>query len=492
MSKSYSFTPVIAAIVLVLLLAAANSHSQDLKATIELNPATGTAQVSGRFSKEAGYGKNLNLSFLLDYAGVSGLGKRFSAVTLTNNAGETVGSRPIMPGEFLAERPFIIWKYLAELKPEPSPAARAHISWLTKDEGILMLHDLLPVTQRGTAEIRIDLPPGWTISSVNKRTSGGSFVVDDIENAVFFVSATAAAREIRSAKVPLRVNLAGSWHFNDQEAAEMAEDVFAYYVKLFGDRPDREILITLRKFPPDVRPGSWEADTRGTTITILSSDTPFKSQSLQKLHEQLRHEIFHLWIPNGLNLTGNYDWFYEGFALYQSLRMAVAVNRIRFEDMLDTLSRGLAIDNGNADRMSLIDASRLRWNSSNADVYARGMLVAFISDVTILDRTKGKRSVMGLIADVHRKHHSGEKTTDGNIAVLDLMAAYDGLEPIISRYIRGKEKLDLEPVLKAAGLVQEGENAATKLKVVNKPTGRQKDLLNELGYNNWRKLSRKQ
>ena len=99
---------------------------------------------------------------------------------------------------------------------------------------------------------------------------------------------------------------------------------------------------------------------------------------------------------------------------------------------------------------------------------------------------------MGLIADVHRKHHSGEKTTDGNIAVLDLMAAYDGLEPIISRYIRGKEKLDLEPVLKAAGLVQEGENAATKLKVVNKPTGRQKDLLNELGYNNWRKLSRKQ
>ena len=42
-------------------------------------------------------------------------------------------------------------------------------------------------------------------------------------------------------------------------------------------------------------------------------------------------------IPNDVNLSGNYDWFYEGFALYQSLKLAVGLNRIRFEDFLDTL-----------------------------------------------------------------------------------------------------------------------------------------------------------
>src|SRR5207245_2243287 len=116
------------------------------------------------------------------------------------------------------------------------------------------------------------------------------------------------------------------------------------------------------KFPRTSGPGSWEADTRGSSVTIISSDTPFKSQSLQQLHEQLRHEIFHLWIPNGVNLSGNYDWFYEGFALYQALKSGITMNRIRFEDFLDTISRAYNIDNAAEHKLSLVEASRNRWN----------------------------------------------------------------------------------------------------------------------------------
>jgi predicted metalloprotease with PDZ domain len=219
---------------------------------------------------------------------------------------------------------------------------------------------------------------------------------------------------------------------------------------------------------------------------------PFKSQSLQRLHEQLRHEIFHLWIPNGLNLIGNYDWFYEGFALYQSLRMAVAVNRISFADMLDTLSRAYAIDNRKAERISLLDASKQRWNNANTDIYARGMLVAFLTDLTLLERSRGRQSVFDLLTDVHRRYNSRNETTDGNFAVLTAMKSYDGLEPVVARYISGKEKIDWESLLRDAGLETEGGGSSTKLKVVAKPSGRQKDLLDKLGYNNWRKLSRKQ
>jgi predicted metalloprotease with PDZ domain len=140
--------------------------------------------------------------------------------------------------------------------------------------------------------------------------------------------------------------MSSQWLFSDEEAERMVSEVYKEYTKLFRQDPLSGARISLAKFPRDVKPGDWEAETRANNVTIISSDMPFKTQSLQRLHEQLRHELFHLWIPNGVNLTGNYDWFYEGFALYQSLKLAVALNRIRFEDFLDTLSRAHTIDNG--------------------------------------------------------------------------------------------------------------------------------------------------
>jgi hypothetical protein len=130
----------------------------------------------------------------------------------------------------------------------------------------------------------------------------------------------------------------------------------------FGTDAANEIFVNVLKFPQQVGFGQWQAETRGRNITIISSDMAFRTQSLQRLHEQLRHEMFHLWIPNGVNLEGNYDWFYEGFALYASLKMAVAMNRIRFGDFLDTLSRAQAIDARQSNRLSLIDASHERWS----------------------------------------------------------------------------------------------------------------------------------
>jgi predicted metalloprotease with PDZ domain len=114
--------------------------------------------------------------------------------------------------------------------------------------------------------------------------------------------------------------------------------------------------------------------------------------------------MFHLWIPNGVNLTGNYDWFYEGFALYESLKLAVRMNRIGFADFLDTLSRAHTIDSAQSQRISLIQASANRFGGSNTQVYARGMLVAFLTDLAMLQQSKGKKSVDDLLRDLYRTH----------------------------------------------------------------------------------------
>ena len=206
-----------------------------------------------------------------------------------------------------------------------------------------------------SAKIEFELPAGWQISGAVKQTGPNIFETSDVERAVFFVGKGQRVRTAANGAPDLIIS--GEWLFTDEEAAKMVEEIYADHRKLFGAAPFERAQIVLSKFPNAERPGTWEAETRGSRVVILSADMPFQTQSVQKLHEQLRHEIFHLWVPNSVNLSGNYDWFYEGFALYQALRMGIGANRIGFNDMLDTLSRAYEVDNMQSQRGSLIEAS---------------------------------------------------------------------------------------------------------------------------------------
>ncbi|HEX2639980.1 MAG TPA: hypothetical protein VHL50_05385, partial [Pyrinomonadaceae bacterium] len=303
-----------------------------------------------------------------------------------------------------------------------------------------------------------------------------------------FVGPDIRQRQSDVGGIKLLMAVAGAWNFSDDELDRTAREIFEADRKLFGGVPANEALVMLSKFPNSAAPGNWEGDTRGNIVTIVSSDMPFKTQSIQRLHEQLRHEIFHLWIPNGVVLTGSYDWFYEGFALYESLKTAVALNRIRFDDYLDTLGRAHSIDTLQSQRPSLIDASKSRWAGANTQVYARGMLVAFLCDLAIMQRGKGWNSVDDLVRNVFQTYHNAAEPRDGTEAVLSIMRSRPELSGIVDKYIQGKETINWDNDLRSAGIEPSSTDFNTTLKVVEKPSGRQKALLDKLGYNNWRKL----
>src|SRR5690606_8107114 len=255
------------------------------------------------------------------------------------------------------------------------------------------------------AEFTVELLEGWKTA-----TGGKTFAESNAYDAVVFIAEDAVRTPVGR---NVFVNMAGKWHFTTSEAAEMTAEIIGDYTEVFGGVPAGEIEVNLLPFPAGANHGTWQAETRGRTVTIVSADMAFRTQSLQRLHEQLRHELFHLWIPNGVNLTGNYDWFYEGFALYQSLRMAVGVNRIGFNDMLSTLSRAHAI----AERQSgsLLEASKTRWAPGGTEVYARGMFTAFLTDLAMLTSSGGKQSVEDLLKEIYSRHSHGE-SVDGNEA----------------------------------------------------------------------------
>jgi hypothetical protein len=485
MSKnSRSILPILAAF-FVILQFFARASGQSVQATIRIDPGQGTVvQTSGKIRT-----KSRNLSFLRALAGAGKLGERVSEVSLFDAGGSPVTYKKFVAGEYVADSEFSTWSYTIDLTPPSNRTGAANVSWLTTRGGILMLDDLLPQFAAKDGRVTLDVPSGWRAFSQNRRAPGNEFETNDVSKSVIFVGRDLLEMPFSALGTQMSIFLDGEWNFTSSEAVAATKEVYSEYWKLFGSSPQNEIYIAVLRFPSTVAVGNWEADTRGSTVTILSSDMPFKSQSLQRLHEQLRHEMFHLWVPNGVNLTGQYDWFYEGFALYRSLKLGVAVNRIRFDDFLDTLSRAYDIDRLSAQRLSLIDASKTRWAGANTRVYARGMLVAFLCDLAMLDASKGKRSTDNLLSEIYEKHRPPAAANDANAAILALMRSRTELLPIAERYVSGSEPLDWAPFLQKSGIEAATRDQLTRLAVVAKPSGRQKDLLDKLGYNSWRKLA---
>ncbi|MGI8638979.1 MAG: hypothetical protein ACR2MG_03405 [Pyrinomonadaceae bacterium] len=476
----------------VLLFVSAVS-AQQIEANIKvvsISPAV--LRVEGKFLQENAAQPEKNWVFLRSFAGIENLGERISELNLTNKQGHAISFKKLIEGEYLAENGAVAWSYRVNLNPTLNEKAMAHISWLKDEQGILMPGDLLPQfsaeNQPVSAKIKFELPKDWKIFSNEKAIAENTFNVANIEKAVFAIGKNWRETKISTENDALNLAISGEWNFSDAEASKMANDIFSEYQKLFGEVPNIKAQILLAHFPKEIKFGRWEAETRGSTVTILSSDMPFKTLSLQRLHEQLRHEIFHLWIPNNLALTGNYDWFYEGFTVYQSLKTGLQTNQIRFEDFLDTLSQASNSDNFQSRKVSLVEASKNRWNGANSRVYSRGMIVAFLCDVALLRESKGKRSITDIFRRILNTYRLPNKPQEGSIAVLNVLGNYAELQPIIEKYIKGTEKINWREDLESVGIEAAETDFNTKLNVKAKLNKRQKDLLGKLGYNNWRKI----
>ena len=435
-----------------------------------------------------------NFSFASSHAGIENLGERILDVDLADENKHKIEFKKLVAGEFLTEKPFVFWNYKVKADVAANYSAMARVSWISEEQGILMFGDLLPqFTAKNNEKIRakiiFELPQDWQIASSEKKMGENKFEVSDIEKAVFYIGKNRREREISVGDSKINFIISGERQFSDAEAFQMAGEIFGFYLKMFGAIPDQTAHIFLGKFPAEAKFGRWEAETRGANVTIFSAEMPFKTQSLQRLHEQLRHELFHLWMPNNLNLSGNYDWFYEGFALYQALKTGVAVNRLRFEDFLDTLARAHSVDTLQSQRVSLIEASKNRWNGANTQVYARGMLAAFLCDLAVLRQSKGKNSITDVFQEIYRMHRQPNPRKEGNSAILEILQSRVELRSIVEKYIKGAENIVWQTDLEAFGIESAEENFQTVLKAKAKPNSRQKDLLDKLGYNNWRKLS---
>jgi hypothetical protein len=433
-------------------------------------------------------------SFRSAYAGSMNLSERIENLSLADARGADVPVRRLASGEYEATREAIRFSYDMKLDPPASTDDAAHVSWIVATRGALMPGDLLPLPL-ARARLSFKLPVGWKIVSAENdfATKSGDANSDalatlefaDAESSIVFAGEDVREHVERVSSMNIHVAVAGDWAFTDKEIGDTVASILREHEKTFGGVPRSSALVVIAPPPHTATFSEWSAETRGATVFYLSGRAPSKVSALARVTTPLSHELFHLWIPNALALTGDYAWFYEGFTNYQALRASQRLGFLNFDDYLAALAR--ADDNyellRERDTLSLIESSARRWSGANALVYHKGMLVAALYDLKLREATRGRHSLDDVYRELFRRARARVGDRDGNALALDVLKEIAGGRDFAARLVAVAQKLDLGAELSPFGLTVEPFGARHQVVVSNHLTNSQRDLLRQIGYN---------
>ena len=481
--------------VLTLCLFEAPVSAQNFQVLIRVVPESNRVVIEGSCAPTKVW------AFRDSYAGILGLGDRVERLRLFDNAGIEIPYRKIAPGQFASDASASRFQYEVRLTPSAAASEAVKVSWLNTERGLVMAGDLLPTTSVTTVErrengrmaIRFELPASWSVHSNENETRPWNFEVVDSDRAVFVVGSR--LRVSRSTVSGMSLNLVadGDWAFTDSEASELAAKVLKAHRDVFGSMPGKQSTLILLPFQ-GLFADRWSAETRGSSVTLLMGQIPSKVAALVRLSTPLTHELFHLWVPNGLALNDDYDWFYEGFTVYQAARTAVRLDLLTVAEFLNAIARAYDgyIAGVDHDRWSLVDASQRRWTVGESSVYSKSMVVAFLYDLKLRSQSHGKRSLDGVYRKLFQRYRSSDPASntltnegDGNDAVMHVLAGESMSQGFVQVFIRNPVAINLQAELAPFGLRAEKSGSRTRISVSEQLTKRQRDLLRELGYNDY-------
>jgi predicted metalloprotease with PDZ domain len=270
--------------------------------------------------------------------------------------------------------------------------------------------------------------------------------------------------------------MSGDWEIADQDVLKVAGRIVQEYSKLTGFELKRDAVLMLVPFAGNAPPSRWTAETRGNAVVLVLGSKGNSKQVKSRLGIALAHEVFHLWVPNSLDLAGDYDWFFEGFTIYQALRMDLRLHLISFNDYLDTIARvyDSYLSSPERDNLSLIEASERRWTTSTSAVYDKAMLVAFLYDLQLRAGSGCKAS----LADLYRQLFQRVVTrqADANETIIGVLNAQAGQQSFARQYIESAGIINLESMLSPYGISVSRTSRGSELSFVHADKAQKKVL----------------
>ena len=424
-------------------------------------------------------------SFRNIYAGIPNLGYRVESFKVAT-PGETVSVQNLAPGEFRSSQAVSTFSYQIQLEERARLAELSHVSWVNQKRGFLMLADLLPRLGRESlvpSPVIIDfkLPTGWTVASALMPDKNQEYTVANTDSAVFYIGRELRETRLRVNSMDVALISSGGWAFSDNDALRLVGKIVKEHSKLTTHRLHGRSVVLLAPLA-EAGPERWTAETRGSTVVLLLGSNASGRALLSRLGVVLAHELFHLWVPNGLALAGDYDWFFEGFTLYHALLTCLRLNLIKFDDYLDTMAR--VYDSYRSqpdhDRLSLTEASERRWTAGPSFVYDKGMLVAFIHDLMLRHLSKNGNSGADIYPQLFRVGATGSGSA--NEVIMSILNGFPGMTQFFERYIQTAGDIALDATLAPYGFRVQTKDLKTRIVINKELTAEQGRLLRSLGY----------
>ncbi len=444
---------------------------------LSLSPAKVKIDVAGARSK--------SWSFQNTFGRIVGLAERIEDLQGRDNQGRDVQVRKLAPGEFRSGELIDRISYEVALRPPPNQRDTSHVSWMRHEYALFMLGDLLPQFGNlplGEIDLTFELPPGWSIASSIEPVEKGQYRVSRPDKGVFLSSPSLREQRKRVGITDVSVVSGNEWAFKDGDLNGIVAKLIGEYGRITRRPVPGKVSLLLIPFSGSIGPDRWSADTRGRSVVLAMGKEGSRGALLSRLRVVLAHELFHLWVPNALALEGDYDWFFEGFTLYQAMLTALRLHYISFNDYLDTIARVYDSYRSSAerDKLSLIEASERRWTTSASLVYDKGMLVALLYDLKVR-RASGNRTTVtdvysGLFGEATSNHQ------DASDLIVSILNRHQGMGQFGRDYIQTAGQINLAQELELYGLDVETTGSISEVTVSRTISSEQRQLLTSLGY----------
>jgi predicted metalloprotease with PDZ domain len=174
----------------------------------------------------------------------------------------------------------------------------------------------------------------------------------------------------------------------------------------------------------------------------------------------------------------------------------VRLDLLTFPEFLNAIGRAydgysVGIDH---DRWSLVEASRRRWTGGESSVYSKSMVIAFLYDLKLRSLSHNKHSLDDVYRNVFREYRSPEihvadsqagQGSDGTEVILKALGAYSGMQDFGRSFVSNAAAINLAEQLAPFGLRVETFGLRTRISVSEALTRQQRDLLHDLGYNDY-------
>lgn len=339
------------------------------------------------------------------------------------------------------------WDQAGGIDGRPTVFQNQAIFWVTKGLFIYPKGE-----SEKKSEISFEVPEDWNISTAWIKLGDRKFLAENIDELSSNLLMLGKHKEKIIEYENMSITIAITPDFEHRLALleQTLKDVLPIYRDIFGELPTANYLICASKNEIE------DGEAYNNSFHQMFFDKDMNHRKIIWANT-LAHEMFHYWNGVYFLFSDDYEsnyWFSEGFTEYYSNLTLIRAGIISEEEYLSKLAFQFSRFSNSqkfaqAEQPSLVKAGSQKIKQWQL-IYGGGSSVAFMLDVEIRERTKGKKSLDDFMKSLYRKYGKTQKsmTLEAQIQELNDLTNTD-FNPFFDKYVTGTENY-LTPILQSA------------------------------------------